>query len=253
MTNFDGAPKAFCQPSEERAASPSVFQGARNGRARDEGDNYSGNKQAQPKSLIHGALRGPFRLSRRLRQGRIPWIVAEAAREKKRGALMHRAQHAVPASPGGQVNQTVDNAADSAGKRVVAVFLFRAENRPINYYRPAHDGFPVDKAPIAAIPTVVAIVAHGKVIAGGNQDLTIMSVAENLGGPFGLHIGEQLVVIGGREIVEKRIVSRRGIVVRVGFSQFLAVNVNLLVDNLDAVARHPDHAFHIVRVVLERE
>ena len=69
-------------------------------------------------------------------------------------------------------------------------------------------------------------------------------------GPFGTKTYLNEIRIGGRKIVAERILAGR-IVDYIRFGERAAIDINLLVDDADAVAGQADDALHIVRMVIK--
>src|SRR3989442_12490612 len=61
-------------------------------------------------------------------------------------------------------------------------------HRPVHQKGAPHNGVAVHKSPVAAILAVVAIVTHGEVFSGGNNDLVALHVFPALRPPFGDYI-----------------------------------------------------------------
>src|SRR5882762_9665402 len=66
-----------------------------------------------------------------------------------------------------------------------AVIAAGRVDRPVHQKGAPHDGVAVHKSPVAAILAVVAIVTHGEVFSGGNNDLVALHVFPDLRPPFG--------------------------------------------------------------------
>src|ERR1700730_15907428 len=77
-------------------------------------------------------------------------------------------------------------------------------HRPVNDHGPPHDGVAVHKSPVTAVPTMVAIVTHRKILVRRNHDFAVMNVRKNLIGPLGLHVGLQELFGAWREVIPKR-------------------------------------------------
>src|SRR5580700_5074157 len=162
------------------------------------------------------------------------------------------AQHSMPPRPAGKMNQRLFDPAGGAQEASIAVISGRGFDRPIDHRRSAHDRVTVDKAPVAAIPTVISVIAHREITICGNDELALLDVGHEFEGPFRTQSGVKVVAIGWREIIAEGIAPRR-VMNHIGLPKPLAVNINLLINDADVVARQTDDAFYVVRMIVKRE
>src|ERR1700682_1529310 len=146
--------------------------------------------------------------------------------------------------------QEVQHPAVEAAVRLV---IARSLHRPVNDHGTPPDGVAVHKAPDTAVPTMVAIVTHRKILVWGNYNFAVMDVGKNLVGPLRLHIGLQELFSTRREVITKRIIGRRRIAGHIRLVEPLPIQVYLLVDDFEAVSWNADDALDVVRVVLKRK
>ena len=166
---------------------------------------------------------------------------------------MDRAQHSVPAGSRGYLNESTQDAYNSAAEGAVVIFVFGTLHGPVDHYGSAHDGLASYKAPVPAVPAMVSIVSHGEIVSGRHHEFSILDVLENLIGPLRLHAGNYVIVASRREIVEEGVIGSGGVMIGIGFSEPLAIAINLLVNDFDPIARHSDNTLHVMRMILERK
>src|SRR6267143_5729465 len=86
---------------------------------------------------------------------------------------------------------------------VPAVIAAGRVHRPVNQKGASHDGAAVHEAPVTAVLAVVAIVAHGEIFSGRNNDLVTLNVFPDFGPPLRDDIGRNHLATDWRErIVE---------------------------------------------------
>src|ERR1700733_7733056 len=136
------------------------------------------------------------------------------------------------------------NSARAFGRIVRAGF-----HRPVDNYGPAHDCVAANESPVAAVPTMVAIVSHREIIIRGNDKLALSDVVIYVGGPFGAYHWIVNLASDRRKIVAKWIVAAR-IVDSVRLNEHRAIHVNFLISNPNPIARHTDDALHVVLMVI---
>src|SRR5208282_1099710 len=85
--------------------------------------------------------------------------------------LVHGVQHPAPTCSRGKVQECVKDSAQPLPKGTWVVVGGARFDRPIDQERPAHDRIAIDESPVAAVGTLVAIVTHGKVFSGRNDNL----------------------------------------------------------------------------------
>src|SRR5579862_2907395 len=87
------------------------------------------------------------------------------------------------------MNNRFEYASEATPERAVARIIgARRVHRPINQKWPAHNRVTVHKSPVAAVLTVIAVIAHRKIFARRNNQLISLYVLLNVGPPFVDHI-----------------------------------------------------------------
>src|SRR5437879_5619446 len=152
------------------------------------------------------------------------------------------------------MTKRVQNTGEPLQKSVLCVVLGRGIDGPINYERPAHDGVAVDKAPVTAVRTVVAIVSHREEFVGGHHNFVASHVFANFRNPFGPGMGTEKMIAGRRKLIIQDVVPghRIWVVHNVGFDQFLSVDVDILIDQLQTIAGQSNNAFNEMLVIVVR-
>ena len=150
------------------------------------------------------------------------------------------------------MGEGVEDGEDALAKGGVGVIVPVGVDGPIDEEGPAHDGFAVNEAPVAAVGAVVAIVTHGEIFPLRDDQFVSLDVFANFVGPLDLHGRDEKLVAGRRKGVVQRIVARGGIVDDVGFIKGFAVDEDLLVDDFQPIAGQTDDALHEMRMVLIR-
>src|ERR1700729_2184015 len=74
---------------------------------------------------------------------------------------MHLAKHAAPTRAARQMEQSSRHAAEVADEIIARIVAAGCFDRPIDNYGTPHNSVAAHKAPIAAVPAIVAIVSHG--------------------------------------------------------------------------------------------
>ena len=116
-------------------------------------------------------------------------------------------EHAAPAGAGREVSDRVEDGEDALAEGRVGVVVAGGVDGPVDEERAAHDGLAVDEAPVAAVGAVVAIIAHGEIFSGRDNEFVTLYVFANFVGPFDLHGWDEKLVAGWREGVVQRIVA----------------------------------------------
>src|SRR5467141_3298461 len=176
----------------------------------------------------------------------------EAGATNRAKGLMDGVEHAVPAGACGKMGDGIENGEDTLAKGGFGVIIAVGVDGPVNEEGAAHDGFAVDKAPVAAVGAVVAIIAHGEIFSWRHDQFVALYVFADFVGPLDLNGRDEKLIAGRGESVIQGIVARRGIVDDVGFIQGFAVDEDLLVDNLQTIPGKADDALHEVRMILVR-
>src|SRR5580693_1198063 len=143
-------------------------------------------------------------------------------------------------------DDALQNAVGAAGSVVIG----RGLHRPVDQHRASHNGITVNEAPIAAVQTTIAIVAHGEVLIFGYHQFAVFHMIQNLRGPLGTHGSPEKIAVRGWKVIAEGILVI-GIVDDVRLIEPFAVDVNLLVDDANAIAGQTDHAFYVVRMVVK--
>src|SRR5947209_10350611 len=117
-----------------------------------------------------------------------PQIGSERRRARSLHTSMHSVKHARPAGSRRQMGDGFENAGEPLNECARAVVRTAGLHRPIDEKWTAHDGVTIDKSPVAAVGTLIAIVAHGEIFAGGDDDLIALNRVLGVGGPFGNHL-----------------------------------------------------------------
>ena len=149
-------------------------------------------------------------------------------------------QHQCPAPPrlGKEMLGQIDEVAGGEIDQILRGGIVR----PIDQERLALDVFRWNEAPVAAVSGIIAVIAHGEVMAGRHHHFSVHYVILQ-------HIRgfrrERKVGGCGWEIVTIRVDVVR-LVNLVRFVEFPAVQEHLLVDEVDAVAGDADNALHII-------
>src|SRR6267143_7173323 len=137
---------------------------------------------------------------------------------------MDGAEHAVPAGACGKVGDGIENGEDTLAEGGFGVIIAIGIDGPVNEEGAAHDGFAVDKAPVAAVGAVVAIIAHGKIFSWRHNQFVALYVFADFVGPLDLNRRNEELIAGRGKSVIQGIVARRWIVDDVGFAQGFAVD-----------------------------
>src|SRR5207237_10716884 len=102
------------------------------------------------------------------------------------------------------------------GGGVFGVVLLKGE---VNEHGFADDGFAGNEAPVAAVFAVVAVVSHDEVVAGGNDEFSIVDEGPHADPPVGVDLGVGALEAG--EVVAE-VVGRAGAVDGVGVGEGVA-------------------------------
>ena len=145
---------------------------------------------------------------------------------------MDQAQHAVPASLGAQMHQSLYQTVKYARGITRSIIAGSRLHGPINQNGPANDGIAPNKTPIAAVPAAVAIIAHREIFVIGNDQFPVLHMIEDLHAPLAPQSRLQKITVCRREIIAKRISVSR-IVDHVRLIEPFSIDENLLVDNAE--------------------
>src|SRR6266481_9704418 len=122
-----------------------------------------------------------------------------------------------------------------AGQRCPVV-----SQRNIDHQWTSHNAFSRHESPVAAVPTVVAVVAHNKILSLGNNNFPLRDVAGQTGAPtYGHRPAPEL----GREVVTER-VKVAALVGGVLFAQRCAVDIDNAVVQPNVVPGSAHYALH---------
>src|ERR1700683_2452005 len=113
---------------------------------------------------------------------------------------MDLVHHPMPARSAGEMQKILSHRAQAAKESAIGVILGGGINGPVNHNRTTHNSATVHKAPIAAVPTTIAIIAHHKIIIRGNNELAALDVTQNVFRPFRAKSDLDEVAGGGREL-----------------------------------------------------
>lgn len=154
---------------------------------------------------------------------------------------------ALPACLVEDVDENVAHEAEAIADALLVDLVGGGLERPVDEEGSAYDVLTWDEAPVAAIETFGAVVAHGEDFAGGNDEVAVLNVAWEFVAPAG---GDVAIVVGGDggKVVAVGIEGVLGIVVvdghaGVGLVLRDAVEVDDAVAHVDAVAGDADGAF----------
>src|ERR1700677_730347 len=163
---------------------------------------------------------------------------------------MDLVHHAMPARSAGKMQKILSHRAQAAKESAIGVILGRGIDGPVNHNRTAHNSASVHKAPIAAVPTTIAIIAHHKIIIRRNDELAALDVTQNLFRPFRAKSDFDEVAVGRRKIIAEGIFESR-FVNHVWLRQRIAIYIDMLVDDPNAISGQTDHALYVVRMIVE--
>jgi len=100
---------------------------------------------------------------------------------------MDSMEHAAPAGARGKMGDGVENGEEALAEGGLGIIVAVGVHRPVDEEGAAHDGFAVDKAPVAAVGAVVAVIAHGEILAGRYDELVALNVVSDFAGPLDLY------------------------------------------------------------------
>src|SRR4029077_7712544 len=104
------------------------------------------------------------------------------------------------------MSYSVNHTPQSLRESIQPVIRGSCVDRPIDQKGTAHDRAAVHKAPVAAIKTVIAIVAHRKISVGWNDKFVPAHIFSQVMGPFRLSVRAVKLMSHGRKRVVKRVV-----------------------------------------------
>src|SRR3984893_17142077 len=91
----------------------------------------------------------------------------------------------MPAGTCGKMHQGIqDSQQPLAESAIASVIGTGGVDGPINKKGMAHDGFAVDKSPVAAVLAMISIIPHGEIFAERNDHLIVLNILAQLGPPF---------------------------------------------------------------------
>jgi hypothetical protein len=161
--------------------------------------------------------------------------------------LLDEMEGALPACLVEDVDEDVAHEAEAIADALLVDLVGGGLEGPVDEEGAAYDVLARDEAPVAAVETFGAVVAHGEDFAGRDGEITVLNVAREFVTPAG---GDVAVVVGrnGWEVVAVRIEGVLGIVVVdghacVGLVLCDTVEVDDAVAEVDAVAGNADGAF----------
>src|ERR1700683_2584520 len=163
---------------------------------------------------------------------------------------MDLVHHPMPARSAGKMQKILSHRAQAAKESAIGVILGGGINGPVNHNRTAHNSASVHKAPIAAVPTTIAIIAPHKIILRGNRERAALDVTQNLFRPFRAKSDFDKVAVGRRKIIAEGIFISR-FMNHVRLRERIAVYIDMLVDDPDAISGQTDHTLYVVRMIVE--
>src|ERR1700678_969880 len=89
-------------------------------------------------------------------------------------ASVHHVEHARPASLVEEVNDDVEQPADTIGDGLAFVFIARRDERPVDEHWAADNVFKGNEAPETAIEADVAIIAHSPYAVRRHDDVAVL-------------------------------------------------------------------------------
>ena len=116
--------------------------------------------------------------------------------------------------------------------------------------RTAHDRVAIHKTPIAAVPTTVAIISHYEITIRWDDKTAAVDIIEQARGPLRPQATFEKIAARGRKVVTEGI-RAEGIVDNVRLLEWLAIDVDALIDDPEAIAGQADDAFHVVRMIVK--
>src|SRR5260370_42220005 len=122
-------------------------------------------------------------------------------------------------------------------------------HRPVNQKRTPADGVAVHESPIPAVLTVIAVVAHGEILPGRNDDLAVVDIFLYLRSPLRNRVWRHHLASRRREGVVKGIGKYRRGVHSVWFIEALPVDEHIPVDQLQAITGEDDDPLHEMLVI----
>ena len=176
-------------------------------------------------------------------------VAPGAAGQPPKLLLVHRMEHPAPSRARRQVRERIEYSRQprpkSAFPGVIAALCL---DRPINQERTPHDGVVVHEAPKAAVPALIAIIPHRKILPRGHDNFVTAHEFLHFMSPFGLKTASNHLARG--KVVVQRVVASGGIMNNVRLVEQLAIDIDSLVHNFHAISRQPDHALHEVLMLL---
>jgi hypothetical protein len=109
-------------------------------------------------------------------------------RDKKRpwsvSCLLDSVEGSLPASVAEEVKSFVKSRFGTLGEGSLVCAGFRHGDRPVDEERAAYDVLSRDEAPVTSVHAVGAVVAHGEVLAGRNDQVSVVNVGGQRQGPL---------------------------------------------------------------------
>jgi len=149
--------------------------------------------------------------------------------------LMHPVEHAIPASAAGKMEQRICEAAKHTRESAVGIVFGRSGHRPINYEWAAHDRVAIDETPVTAVPTTVAIISHYEITIRRDYKTAAVDIVKKTRSPLRPQATVEKIAAGGRKVVAEGI-RAQGIVDDVRLVERLAIDIDVLIDNSEAIA-----------------
>src|SRR5258706_796660 len=90
--------------------------------------------------------------------------------------LSHQTKGPAPSGLRQKIQKEIRELLHAIDKRIAQVLIGRCVIRPVDDQRPADNVLSWNKSPVAAVGTVIAIVAHCKIVAQWNYDVLTLRV-----------------------------------------------------------------------------
>src|SRR4051812_6031322 len=154
-------------------------------------------------------------------------------------------QRALPARVSKEMKRHVRNPGYVVANAGFVVLVLGGDEGPVVEERPADDVLAWDEAPVAGIEAVVTIVAHHEELACGDDEIAVDNVTCKFIGPRVWYASIRIAVSfrgdGRKFVVERHVVGGScGLCVRL--RQFLAVDIDDAVVEMEVIAGNSDEA-----------